>query len=206
MAKAEGPDYFIEKDLNMRKIKASIYIAASIDGFIARKDGNLDWLDKASAGVPEGYDLGYQAFMSSVDILVMGRKSFEKVLSFGIWPYDGKRVVVLSRGQVEIPENLKDKRISVSNETPVKLLEKLEAGGCKHVYIDGGLTVQSFLEAGLVDEMTLTLAHVLIGTGIPLFGPLSSGDIELKLLGGEIFDFGMTQLKYRLVHPAESCT
>ncbi|GAA4468985.1 dihydrofolate reductase family protein [Novipirellula rosea] len=177
--------------------KASVFIATSLDGFIARPDGNLDWLDEANRTVPAGEDCGYAAFMSSVDVLVMGRKTFEKVRSFGDWPYGDTNVVVMSRTPVAFPADF-PKCVTHSSETPADLHRRLSGDGAKHLYIDGGNTVRRFLNAGLIDEITLTVIPVLIGDGIPLFGPLEK-DIKLTHLTTKIFDCGFVQTKYAVV-------
>ena len=175
-------------------IKSSVFIATSLDGFIARLDGNIDWLNEANAVVPEGEDCGFFEFMSSVDVLVMGRKSFEKVLSFGEWSYGETKVVVLSRKGVAIPEKINN-TVSTSSEDPKSLVERLAAEGAKHLYIDGGKTIQSFLASGLIDEITITIIPVLLGTGLPLFGPLKK-DINLKHVSTNAYPFGFVQDRY----------
>ena len=175
-------------------IKSSVFIATSLDGFIARLDGNIDWLNEANAVVPEGEDCGIVEFMSSVDGLVMGRNSFEKVLSFGEWPYGETEAVVLSRKGVVIPDKIKN-RVSTSSEEPMALLKRLASGGMKHLYVDGGKTIQSFLSEGLIDEITITVIPVLLGTGIPLFGPLKK-DIKLKHVSTNVYPFGFIQNRY----------
>lgn len=177
-------------------MKASAFIATSLDGFIARGDGSLDWLDKANSAVPEGEDLGYRSFISAVDALIMGRKSYEKVLSFGQWPYEAMPVVVLSRSEMTFPAGLRE-TVTHSSESPQELLERLSNEGVKHVYVDGGITIQRFLSAGLIDEITVTIIPVLLGSGIPLFGPLD-GDIELIHLQTNAYDFGFVQTTYSL--------
>jgi dihydrofolate reductase len=175
-------------------IKVSVYIATSLDGFIARKDGALDWLDKANATVPPGQDLGFSAFIDSVDTLVMGRKTYEQVLSFGEWPYGKTPVVVLSRNLISFPPNLPD-TVTHSSEPPPDLLERLAAEGAEHVYVDGGTTIQRFVARGLVDEITVTVIPVLIGDGIPLFGPIEQ-DISLAHVRTTAYDFGFVQTTY----------
>ena len=175
-------------------LKASVFIATSLDGFIARKNGSIDWLTQASSTAPKGEDCGYQAFMNTVDVLVMGRNSFEQVLSFPEWPYGEKRVVVLSSRKLEIPTHIQ-KTVSSSSENPIQLVERLSAQGAKHVYIDGGVTIQRFLHAGLIDEMTITLIPIVIGEGKPLFGPVL-GDVALSLLSSRSYEFGFVQVKY----------
>lgn len=176
--------------------KCSVFIAVSLDGFIARKDGNLDWLDKANTLAPAGEDCGYKTFMESVDALVMGRNTFEKVLSFGIpWPYE-KHVVVLSSKPLSIPENIKHK-VSQGSGTPEAIVTELASKNLKSLYIDGGVTIQQFLAAGLVDSLTLTVVPVLLGEGISLFGKLKN-DLSLKLTHSKAYDFGFVQMTYKV--------
>ncbi len=104
-------------------IQASVFIATSLDGYIAREDGKLDWLYTANATVPEGEDCGYSDFMKTVDVLVMGRKTYEKVLSFGLWPYGGTSVIVLSSNKIEIPNELVQS-VSCSSESPKELCKR----------------------------------------------------------------------------------
>lgn len=175
-------------------IKVSVYIATSLDGFIARADDNLDWLDEANAMVPEGEDCGFAEFMNSVDTLLMGRKTYEKVLSFGGWPYGETPVVVLSSNPISFPAHLPS-TVSHSSERPADLLKRLAGEGIQHVYVDGGLTIQSFLSEGLVDEITVTVIPVILGEGIPLFGTVKD-DIHLTHVVTTAFDFGFVQSTY----------
>lgn len=176
------------------KTKASVYIATSLDGFIARKDGALDWLDEANSTVPEGEDCGFQAFMDSIGTLIMGRKTYEMVLSFGQWPYDETPVIVLSRHPISFPDSLPD-TVTHSSESPRDLLDRLSQEGVGHVYVDGGTTIQGFLSAGLIDEITLTVIPVILGGGIPLFGSLDQ-DIRLTHVHTTAYDFGFVQTTY----------
>lgn len=175
-------------------IKSSVFITTSLDGFIARLDGNIDWLNDANAVVPKGEDCGYAEFMSSIGVLVMGRNTFEKVLSFGEWPYGETKVVVLSRKGIAIPDKINN-TVSTSSDDPKTLVEKLASEGVKHLYIDGGKTIQSFLAAGLINEITITTIPILLGTGLPLFGPLKK-DITLKHVFTNAYPFGFVQNKY----------
>jgi dihydrofolate reductase len=175
-------------------IRASVFIATSLDGFISRKDGSIDWLNEANAVVPPGEDCGYKVFADSVDVLVMGRHTFDLVRTFEPWPYGDKRVVVLSSGPVEIPAEL-TKTVSYSSEAPEVIMRRLEAEGVRHVYVDGGITIQRFLAAGLIDEITITLIPVLLGEGRPLFGALDK-DVKLRLLRSKAYEFGYVQLTY----------
>ncbi len=176
--------------------KVSVYIAVSIDGFIARTDGDIDWLHSYSES-DENEDYGYKEFMSSVDALIMGRKTFEKVVSFGKWPYENKMVVVLSSSSVTIPEKL-GKHIEVSSLDPSELLANLSKRDINHVYVDGGKTIQSFLCAGLVNEFIITYIPRLIGNGIPLFGTLEQ-DILLKHIYTKSYSSGLAQSKYEVL-------
>ena len=176
-------------------MKVSVYIAVSLDGFIARQDGSLDWLDEASASVPEDEDLGFQAFMDTVDTLVMGRKTFEKVVSFGQWPYGDTPVMVLSHKTIDIPSTLPASVVHAADK-PQVLLQQLSNQGVEHVYVDGGATIQGFLGAGLVDEICLTIVPVLIGKGIALFGELHQ-DVSLELVDTRAYPGGFVQLRYR---------
>jgi dihydrofolate reductase len=171
----------------------SAYIATSLDGFIARKNGALDWLP-GSDGNMGGEDFGYQDFMNSIDVMVMGRNTFEQVLSFGQWPYGEKRVVVLSSHRVLIPDEL-TKTVVVRSGDPVEIMRDFEESGTKHIYVDGGKTIQRFLLAGLIDEITITRVPVLIGNGIPLFGDIPK-DIELTHLNSTSYGNGFVQSKY----------
>lgn len=177
--------------------KASVFVATSLDGFIARPDGSIDWLNEANAVVPRGEDCGYAEFIESVDVLVMGRNTFETVLTFDEWPYGDTRVVVLSSRPLSIPAML-PATVSASSESPNMLVERLAAEGARHLYVDGGITIQRFLAAGLIDDITITLIPVLLGRGRPLFGPMEN-DITLAHAATRTFDFGFVQVKYRVV-------
>lgn len=178
----------------------SVFIATSLDGFIARTDGSIDWLLQANTLMPVGEDCGIQAFMASVDVLVMGRKSFEQALDFDPWPYTGMQVVVLSHQGVAVPAALRDS-VSVSAEAPADLLARLSAAGARKLYIDGGQTIQGFLRAGLIDELIITVIPVLLGTGRPLFGPLDA-DVALTHVATRAYPFGFVQHHYRIQRTA----
>ena len=182
-------------------MKASVYIATSLDGFIARENGDVDWLSsgdgQSTNGEAEIGDYGYKAFMDSVDVLVMGRNTYELVLTFGEWPYGDKRVIVLSSSLTELSEDVPD-TVSLSSSVPAKLVEELRAAGARHLYIDGGKTIQGFLNAGLIQEMIITRIPVLIGRGIPLFGPVEQ-DVHLEHLETRSFASGFVQSKYRVL-------
>ena len=173
-------------------VKVSVYIATSLDGFIARKNGDIDWL----TGGEGGEDYGYAEFISAIDQIVMGRNTYEKVLTFGGWPYQ-KKVIVLTKRDLIIPPELANK-VEALHLSPRELIHELERRGARHIYLDGGLTIQRFLREGLVDEMTITTIPVLIGEGLPLFGPLN-GDVSLELLRSESFKNGFVQNRYKVL-------
>ena len=173
-------------------MRASVFIATSLDGFIARQDGGLDWLPH-DGGEPHGY----HEFIASVDAIVIGRNTFETVLSFDTWPYGTKPVVVLSTR----PATSKAPDGAVCDMmagTPPEVVARLGARGFEHVYVDGGVTIQGFLEAGLIQRLVITRIPVLLGRGIPLFGPLSH-DVRLEHVGTRSYPSGMVQSEYLVV-------
>lgn len=177
-------------------IKCSVFIATSLDGFIARVDGGIDWLTGGAA--PENSeDYGYKEFFDSIDTLVMGRSTYEKVLTFADWPYGDKKTVVLSSGTLQVPQHIAGK-VEVMSGEPSMVVRLLSEQGARHLYIDGGKTIQAFLRAGLIDELTITTLPILIGEGIPLFGSLD-GDIKLEHLNTRSFDSGYVQSQYRVL-------
>lgn len=180
-------------------IKKSVYIATSMDGYIARSNGDLDWLIPRQPVGNDG-DYGYQAFIDTVDVIVMGRNTYEQGLAFEQWPYTGKRVVVLSSTLSEIPAQLQPE-VELHNREPAELVGILAERGAQHLYIDGGKTIQRFLQADLIDELIITRVPVLIGEGAPLFGPLQQ-DIELQHISTRAFENGMVQSRYAVEHRA----
>lgn len=168
---------------------AAVFIAVSLDGYIARPDGSIDWLTER--GEHAG-DTGYDEFMASIDTVVVGRNTYEMALGFGAWPYDGKQVEVLSTSL----DPDADERIIV-HRTLEALVETLNDRGARRVYTDGGRVIQTFLRAGLLDELTITTAPVILGTGIPLFGPLTA-DIPLTHNATRTLKAGFTQSDYTI--------
>ena len=171
----------------------SVFCGVSLDGFIARPDGALDFLE-GDGTAPMG-DHGYEAFVSGIDAIVMGRNTFEVVLGFEQWPYT-KKVIVLSSGAVDLVR-VKERGADVEllKATPEEVVRQLATRGYKHLYIDGGGTVQRFLRSGLIDRLIVTHVPVLIGQGIPLFGALEK-DIPLKLVASRSFPGGLVQSEY----------
>ncbi len=173
-----------------------VFIATSLDGFVARASGALDWLMKQ---LTEGEDHGYDAFMASVDGLVMGRGSFEAVRAFEEWPY-AKPVVVMSQtlGQDDVPAEIAD-RVTLTRLDPAGVMKMLDGQGWRRAYIDGGKVVQSFLRDGLIADMTLTRIPILIGDGLPLFGALDR-DVDCEHLDTRTFPSGLVTSRYRIVN------
>jgi dihydrofolate reductase len=174
-------------------MRASVFVGTSVDGFIARRNGDFDFLPEGG-GEPHGYD----EFMSSVDVLVIGRNTFEKVLTFENWPYAEKRVVVLSSRTIDV-SNVRGARIEHMSGSPAEITDRLAASGASHAYIDGGITVQCFLHARLIQRLIITRVPVLIGEGIPLFGSLPH-DVQLRHVLTKTYPSGMVKSEYEVLN------
>jgi len=186
--------YIVEEGM-----KTTVYIATSVDGFIARKNGDIDWLPNGE-DVEGGEDYGYQEFIDSVDALVMGRNTYELALSFDSWPYGAKAVFVLSSREVDIPSDIA-KTVESLCAPPREVVRRLSERGFKHLYIDGGKTIQKFLSEGLIQRLIITKVPILIGTGIPLFSLLPH-DVKLHHLETRQFKNGLVQSKYEVIGDA----
>lgn len=182
--------------LHIPSVDCSVFTATSLDGFIARENGALDWLHGEPGAEPEP-DYGYDAFFASVDALVMGRGTFEVVLSFPEWPYGEKPVVVLSTYPLVIPAGV-PRTVEHMNGSPREIVARLEARGWTHVYVDGGKTIQGFLAAGLIGRLIISRLPILLGSGIPLFGRLP-GDVKLEHIRTQTYPGGMVQTEYRVI-------
>jgi dihydrofolate reductase len=176
---------------------ASVFVGTSLDGFIARRNGDFDFLP-AGGGEPHGYE----EFMASVDTIVMGRNTFEVVLKLGDWPYAGKRVVVLSSRPVDL-SLVRGGGVEQMAGPPAQIVAQLAAKGARHLYVDGGITVQGFLRAGLIQRIIITRVPVLIGDGLPLFGPLPQ-DVQLRHVQTRQSAGGLVTSEYQVIQPAES--
>jgi dihydrofolate reductase len=173
---------------------ASVFVGTSVDGFIARPNGGLDFLPPGG-GEPHGYD----EFMATVDAIVLGRKTFETVLSFDAWPYGDKRVVVLSSRPVDLSAAItRGGIVEQMGGSPEEIVSRLAATGARHLYVDGGITIQGFLRAGLIQRLVMTRVPVLIGSGIPLFGSLPR-DIRLRHVMTRHYPSGLVQSEYHVV-------
>lgn len=171
-------------------MKASIFVGTTVDGFIARMNGAFDFL---SAGDAEPH--GYDEFIATVDALVMGRHTFETVVDMNPWPYGKKPVVVLStRPLVRVPHGVEIERMSGD---PTKIVSRLAERAIQHIYVDGGITIQRFLAAGLIQRLIITRVPVLIGTGIPLFGAVPR-DIVLRHVETRQYATGLVQSEYEV--------
>ena len=170
----------------------TVFVGVSVDGFLARKDGKLDFLPEGG-GEPHGYD----EFIKTVDAVVIGRNTFEVVLGFGGWFYGKKRVVVLSSKPVDLSV-VQGGVVEQMRGEPAEIVAKLEATGAKHLYVDGGITVQRFLRAGLVSRLVVTRVPVLIGEGIPLFGSLPR-DVGLEHVATQSYKSGLVKSEYRVI-------
>ncbi len=176
-----------------------VFIATSLDGYIARKDHQIDWLENQGTTTEEH---GYTKFIESVDGIIFGRKTYEVVLNLiadGEWPYP-KPVVVISGTLTnsDIPLHLTDK-ITITDQTPKDLLETVDQQGWGRAYVDGGITIQSFLNEGLIEDLIITTLPILIGDGIPLFGNTPQ-DIQLELINLTQYSSGLAQSHYRVLN------
>jgi dihydrofolate reductase len=170
----------------------SVFVGTSVDGFIARPNGELDFLPPGG-GEPHGYD----EFIASVDALVIGRNTFETVLAFPAWPYGDKRVVVLTSRPLDLSA-VRGGKVEQMSGPPSDIVAQLAATGAHHLYIDGGITVQRFLRAGLVQRLVITRVPVLIGDGIPLFGARPR-DVRLHHVATQHYPSGLLKSEYDVV-------
>ena len=168
--------------------QVSVYIAVTLDGMIAREDGGLDWLRCVQVA---GEDYGYAAFMATVDVIVMGRRTYDEVSKFPGWPFEGKRVIVVTHRAM-------DARVGVTTHAgPLgPLLEKLAHEKVRRVYVDGGTLVRQGLQEKRVDDLTLSVIPVILGRGIPLFGP-GTPEVGLRFVGSRSYASGLVQVEYR---------
>ena len=170
-------------------MRATVFVGTSLDGFIARTNGEYDFLPAGG-----GEDHGYNEFFAGVDALVIGRGTFETVLGFGSWPYGKKPVVVLSSRPLDLSQ-VRDGVVEQMAGDPAEIVDRLAARGIGHIYVDGGITIQRFLRAGLITRLVITRVPVLIGSGIPLFGPLDA-DVPLRHVSTRTFPSGLVQSEY----------
>lgn len=184
-------------------MKCSVFIASSVDGFIAKEDGSVDWLHTAGnsdVDLGDRADMGMNEFMTTIDCMIMGRKCMDTIsnmnLSADQWPYGDIKIIVLSNTVKEAPGNMKDKVEMYSGKLET-LINKLENKGFKHAYIDGGTTIQQFINLKMINEITLTLAPVLLGEGKALFGKTFK-DIKLHKAQATAYPNDFIQVKYEV--------
>lgn len=170
----------------------SVYIATSLDGYIASKNGEVDWINDFPN--PSESDYGYFDFISSIDAIVMGRKTFDFVADVIPWPYE-KKVFVLSNTLLEVPPVLIDK-VEIIRGDLKEIVKKLNKQGYKNLYIDGGKTIQSFLKKNMIDELTISTLPIVLGEGIPLFVS-REGIIEFQHCSTVVFDGGLVKSHYK---------
>lgn len=169
----------------------TVFVGTSLDGFIARPDGSFDFLPDD----PEPH--GFEEFFAGIDAVVMGRNTFETALSFQGWPYAGKRVVILSSKPIDLSMVIGGVVEQMSGE-PADIVARLAETGAHHLYIDGGITIQRFLRAGLIHRLIVTRVPVLIGEGIPLFGAVPH-DIRVRHVSTRQFPSGLVQSEYEVI-------
>jgi dihydrofolate reductase len=179
-------------------MRVTVFVGTSVDGFIARRNGDFDFLPD-DGGEPHGY----AELIASVDAIVIGRKTFEKVLTLAEWPYGEKRIVVLSSRQLDLSVAPGGARVEQMSGSPRDVVAKLDASGARHLYVDGGDTIQRFLRAGLVQHLVITRVPVLIGDGISLFGALEH-DVALRHVSTKHFASGMVSTEYDVLNESAS--
>jgi len=173
----------------------NVFIATSLDGYIAKNDGNLDWLENIHN--PTNSDFGYANFIKGIDAIVMGRGTFMKVLSFESWPYTNQ-VYVLSNSLNSVPEHLTKKVMILKGDLNI-ILKKIHNNGHHKLYIDGGYTISEFLKKGLINQLIITRVPVILGKGISLFNDLDS-EINLNHVSTRSFENGLVQSTYNFIH------
>lgn len=177
--------------------ECAVFVGVSLDGFIARPNGDLDWLMGEGGG--DSAEYGYNEFIAAIDAIVMGRRTFEKVLTLGKWYYGDKRVIVMSHQPIDVSVvQARESAVEQMAGAPSEIVSKLAASGASRLYIDGGITIQQFLRAGLIHRLIISRLPVLIGQGIPLFGSLSR-DVLLRHIRTLTYPGGMVQSEYHVV-------
>ena len=177
--------------------ECAVFVGVSLDGFIARPNGDLDWLMGEGGG--DSAEYGYNEFIAAIDAIVMGRRTFEKVLTLGKWYYGDKRVIVMSHQPIDVSVvQAREGVVEQMAGAPSEIVSKLAASGASRLYIDGGITIQQFLRAGLIHRLIISRLSVLIGQGIPLFGSLSR-DVLLRHIRTLTYPGGMVQSEYHVV-------
>lgn len=177
----------------MKKIK--LYIAASLDGYIARPDGDLDWLVQYPA--PAGAEYGYQDFTDSVDTIIMGNGTYQEILTMNIdWPYKDKSTYVLSRYTTNLPPK---ENVVYITDNVIEAIHQIKHQKGKDIWLmGGGQTITLLLNHDLVDEMQICYIPLILGEGIPLF-PNKPKESQWKLMGSTAYDSGILKVDYRRI-------
>ncbi len=175
--------------MDSQRPRCSVFIATSLDGYIARPDGGIDWLSIVET---PGEDYGFQEFFDSVDVVLLGRNSYDVVLGFPEWYYPGKRVIVLTHRPTESRHGEEFYTGDVE-----ALVRQLSESGARRIYVDGGAVIQQFLKAGLIDDMTISVIPILLGSGIRLFAG-GEPEARLTLSSTQSWPSGLVQLRYQL--------
>ena len=182
--------------IQQAKPECAVFVGVSLDGFLARPNGDLDWLMGEGGG--DSAEYGYNEFIADIDAIVMGRKTFEKVLTFDKWYYGTKRVVALSSHPLDLgAARTKGGVVEQLAGSPAEIVSSLAASGANRLYIDGGITIQQFLRAGLINRLIISRLPILIGVGIPLFGSVPQ-DIRLRHIQTRTYPGGMVQSEYHI--------
>lgn len=166
--------------------KIILYIAAGLDGYIAGPNGEIDWL-------PIGQDYGYKEFVAGIDTLLMGRKTYELMLTFGWWDYPGMKAYVFTRR----PDRMeKDENVIFTADDPAGVVAEIRKTPGKDIWlVGGGEVVKAFLDQGLIDEAVIAIVPIVLGDGIPLF-PKGARRTTFKLTELKKFDSGLVMTKY----------
>ncbi|MBX3329502.1 MAG: dihydrofolate reductase [Nitrospira sp.] len=182
---------------NQAVTECVVFVGVSLDGFIARPNGDLDWLMGEGGG--DSAEYGYNEFIADIDAIVMGRRTFEKVVTFDKWYYGKKRVVIVTHHPIDLSVvQARGGVVEVMAGSPAQIVDTLATSGARRLYVDGGITIQEFLRAGLIQRLIISRLPVLIGSGIPLFGSLPR-DIRLSHIATRTYPGGMVQSEYRIV-------
>lgn len=178
-------------------LRVTLYIAASLDGFIARPTGSIDWLNTVEVS---GEDYGYSAFLETTDVILMGRVTYEQVLTFGEWPYADKKTVVFTRSSAPAPHP----GVTFTQAPVETVLAELEGQGHQHAWlVGGGQLIQHFWQAGRIDGWQISWIPLLLGEGLPLF-PVPGRELRLRCVRTRAFDSGLVQTIYETLPPSDS--
>lgn len=170
-----------------------LFIAQTLDGYIARADGALDWLDELAS--PQGEDYGYANFLTTISTIIMGRNTYQQILSFGVdWPYAEQKTIIFTTNktmEVSTPNT------EISDELNTQYVQKIKDSAQGNIWIvGGGKLIQSFLAIDAIDEMIISQVPRILGQGIRLF-PEGTKETPLQLVTTTNYDKGVINLKYR---------